>query len=245
MNDAGDQVTTKPLILIVDDVEFFLEVEKGFLKNTFAEIETARNGVEALEKIAERKPDLIYMDVNMPVMDGLECCRKIKADPELKDIPIIVVYASSKDVDDNVVRKSGCSGILHKPVDRNEFLELGRNYLPQVDRRFRRAPCQATVDFSLNGESLQGQAFNISRNGMYVQYRDLIPDKARIKMSFLLPTLSPTPIETWAVVAWINFGFPRGKLDMPQGFGVEFKLLSADFLEVIERFVDQNIRTAE
>ena len=231
-------MTDKPRILIVDDVEFFLEVEKGFLKNTYAEIETARNGLEALDAIARKKPDLIYMDVNMPKMEGTECCRKIKDDPKLKDIPVIVVYAASKGVDDLQIKKCGCDGILHKPVDRNEFLEVGRNFLPQVDRRFQRVACQMTVELSLDGKKLQGQGYNISLNGMYIQYRDAIPDKSRIRLSFLLPTISPEPIEVWSVITWQNFGFPRGKLDMPQGFGVEFKLLNARYKKVIEEYID-------
>jgi CheY-like chemotaxis protein len=227
----------KPHILIVDDVEFFLEVEKGFLKNTYAEIETARNGVEALEAIARKKPDLVYLDVNMPVMDGIECCRKIKSDPRLKDIPVVVVYAASKGLDDKRIRESGCDGVLHKPVDRNEFLAVGRNFLPEVDRRYRRVPCQMTVDFSIDGKPFQGQGYNISLSGIYIQYRELIPNKARLELSFLLPNISPDPIECWSVVTWGNFGFPRGKLDMPQGFGVEFKLLNPHQIKTIERFI--------
>jgi CheY-like chemotaxis protein len=231
-------VTDKPHILIVDDVEFFLEVEKGFLKNTHAEIETARNGLEALAAIERKKPDLIYMDVNMPIMDGIECCRKIKADPQLKNIPVIVVYASSKGIDDAQIKECGCDSILHKPVDRNEFLEIGRNFLPEVDRRFQRVPCQMTVEFSHKGEKFQGLGYNISQSGMYIQYRDAIPDKSRIRLSFLLPTISPEPIEVWSEITWQNFGFPRGKLDMPQGFGVEFKLLNARYHRIIEEYID-------
>jgi CheY-like chemotaxis protein len=231
-------VTNKPLILIVDDVDFFLEVEKGFLKNTNAAIETARNGQEALDAIERNKPDLIYLDVNMPIMDGLECCRKIKEDPKLRDIPVVVVYAKSKGVDDLQVKDCGCDGILHKPVDRNEFLELGRNFLPQVDRRFQRVPCQMTVEFSLDNKKHQGQGYNISLSGMYIQHRETIPDKARLRLSFFLPTVSQYPIESWGEVTWKNFGFPRGKLDMPQGFGVEFKLLNSRYRNVIEQHID-------
>jgi CheY-like chemotaxis protein len=235
-------VTNKPHILIVDDVEFFLEVEKGFLKNTHAEIETARNGLEALAAIGRKKPDLIYLDINMPLMDGTECCRKIKADPQLRHIPVIVVYAASKGMDDVEINKCGCDGILHKPVDRNEFLELGRNFLPQVDRRFMRVPCQMTVELSIDGKKFQGQGYNISLNGMYIQYRDPIPAKSRLRLSFLLPTVSPDPIEVWCEMTWQNYGFPRGKLDMPQGFGVEFKLLNARYKAVIEQYIESDTK---
>ena len=231
-------MTNKPLILIVDDVDFFLEVEKGYLRNSCAEIITARNGKEALDAIRHQKPDLIYMDVNMPIMDGIACCRVIKSDPDMRSIPVIVVYASSKDVDDLQVRESGCDGILHKPVDRNEFLEIGRNFLPQVDRRFKRAPCKMDVDTYHAGTTSRGTGYNISRNGIFVQCADSIPIKARVRMKFLLPDAGSTLIETWGEVAWVNVGPPLGNLNMPHGFGAEFKLLNARHLEMIERYIE-------
>ncbi len=229
----------KPTILLVDDVDFFIEVEKSYLKQTYADIVTAGNGREALEAIAQKRPDLIFMDVNMPVMNGIECCRKIKSDPELKSIPIIIVYATSKDVDDRQVEAAGCDAFIHKPVDRREFLELGRQFLPKVDRRFRRVACEMSVDFNLNGAMCQGRGFNISSSGMYIEYKGEIAPGDRIKLSFYMPTVSSRPVETWAEVSWVNQGFPRTKLNLPQGIGVEFKLISKEDKTVIEEFINQ------
>ena len=70
-------------ILLVDDAKFFLELEKQFLKNTPATLLTASSGKEALEIAKESRPSLVFMDVDMPEMDGLDCCRQFKADPFL------------------------------------------------------------------------------------------------------------------------------------------------------------------
>lgn len=229
----------KPTILLVDDVDFFLEVEKSYLKETYADVVIARNGMEALDEIARKRPDLIFMDVNMPVMDGIECCKRIKDNPALKSIPVIIVYATSKDVNDQQVSAAGCDGYIHKPVDRKEFLELGRQFLPKVDRRFRRVACEMSIDINCEGKHLQGRGFNISSSGMYIEYKDEMASDARIKLSFYLPTASPNPVETWAEVSWVNQGFPRTKLNLPQGFGVEFKLTNRDHKNVIEKFIEQ------
>jgi len=229
----------KPTILLVDDVEFFLEVEKGYLKQTYADIITARNGQEALQQIAEQRPDLIYMDVNMPIMNGIECCTAIKNDPDLKSIPIIFVYATSKDVNDDQISASGCDGYILKPIDRRQFLEIGRKFLPKVDRRSRRVPCQMSVEISSDGKRFQGRGYDISSNGMYIEFKEEMAEKERLRIAFFMPTISPKPIETWSEVTWVNQGFPRTRLDMPQGFGVEFKLTSREDRAVIDQFVDQ------
>jgi Response regulator receiver domain len=78
-------------ILLVDDVDFFPEIEKDYLPQIPAEILIAGNGQIALEQAEQHRPNVIFMDVNMPVMDGLTCCRKLKADPRLKDIPVIMI----------------------------------------------------------------------------------------------------------------------------------------------------------
>ena len=67
-------------ILLVDDVQLFREIEKTFLHRSGYEILTAATGLEALEKAREYQPKLILLDCLMPVMDGIECCRRIKSD---------------------------------------------------------------------------------------------------------------------------------------------------------------------
>ncbi|PLX92529.1 MAG: hypothetical protein C0621_09425 [Desulfuromonas sp.] len=230
---------SKPKILLVDDVDFFLDLERDFLRRTPAEIITARNGQEALDLAREHLPSLIYMDVNMPVMDGVTCCKAIKADPLLCKIPIVMVFATTKDVDNTVVAACGCDGVLNKPVDRSAFLTLGRKYLFDVERREKRVPCQVTVTFSVAGESYQGMSVNISEHGLYIQFRGTVEKEVRLPVSFYLPTISTTCLEVRARVAWVNQGFPRRDMDLPQGFGIELLKMTPAQTEVIESYIER------
>ena len=96
-------------ILLVDDVDFFLEMEKDYLRQTPAEVLVAGNGRIAIEQAEQHRPDLIFMDVNMPVMDGLTCCRKLKANQRLKDIPVVMVFAPNGNLDEAACRAAGCA----------------------------------------------------------------------------------------------------------------------------------------
>lgn len=87
-------MSNKPNILCVDDEEFNQSLIEAALGELF-EIELASNGEEALSKIAEKQPDLVILDVEMPIMGGYECCRRIKSDDDLAEIPVL--FLSAKD----------------------------------------------------------------------------------------------------------------------------------------------------
>lgn len=229
----------RPKILLVDDVDFFIELEKDFLKRTPADILTARNGQQALDIVRREKPDMVFMDVDMPIMDGLACCRQIKADPALKSTPVIMVYAPTKATTNATCQAAGCDGILNKPVDRAAFLDLGRKFLFAIERREKRIPCQMTVTFQTNGVEYQGIGLDISPNGLYIQFRQTVKAEELLRLSFLLPTVCATPIEAVARIAWINQGFPRQDLGIPQGFGVQFQQISPASLASVHRYLEQ------
>lgn len=227
-----------PKILLVDDVDFFIELEKDFLRRTPAEILTAKNGQQALEIARREKPALIYMDVSMPVMDGLACCKALKKDPELKHIPVIMVFAQSKEIDNTDCTAVGCDGVLNKPVDRTAFLDIGRKYLFSIERREKRINCQVSAAFKIDGVDHRGVILDISSGGMYIQYRDPVPADAKIIISFYLPTVSAELIEVRGRITWVNQGFPRKDLSIPQGFGVQFMQVGPKALSVIRHYID-------
>ena len=111
-------------------------MEKDFLRQTAATILTARNGQEAYEAVALHRPDVVFMDVTMPVMDGIACCRKIKQDPALRSTPVVMVFAPSREVSPESVAASGCDGCLTKPVERKAFLDMGRRFLFDISYNF-------------------------------------------------------------------------------------------------------------
>ncbi len=105
-------------ILVVDDDSFLREwLQESLVLNGY-QVETAENGLKALTTCAEYKPDLVLMDAMMPVMDGIEACRKIKESKEGKSIPIIQMTGVK--ADDETVNKSfdaGCNDFITKPIN--------------------------------------------------------------------------------------------------------------------------------
>jgi len=111
-----------PRILAVDDQPLNLELLGAYLSGVDCELTIARDGFQALAQIAARQPDLVLLDVVMPGIDGFEVCRRIKADPANRLLPIVLVTSLS-DVDNRVRGlEVGADDILAKPIDRNELM---------------------------------------------------------------------------------------------------------------------------
>ncbi len=119
-------------ILLAEDISTNREVVRGFLRKQPLEIIEAENGEQAIKLAREFKPDLILMDIQMPVMDGIEAIKKIKTDPELKHIPIIALTASvfNKDIEN---LKLLCEGYLRKPVSGYNLLRKLAKILMQEE----------------------------------------------------------------------------------------------------------------
>ncbi|MBF0526292.1 MAG: response regulator [Deltaproteobacteria bacterium] len=118
------------LILVVDDVDLNRSLIKGFLNYPGMDIIEAANGAEAVEAARRYQPNLILMDMKMPVMDGTEATHIIKQDQRLKQIPVVVLTAAVSEEDENKVRKAGCDGFLRKPVSKQELYAELAKFLP-------------------------------------------------------------------------------------------------------------------
>ncbi len=103
-------------ILVVEDVEFNRDLVVQLLEDEY-EIITAADGAEGLRLAERERPDLILMDLSLPVVDGWEATRRIKAHAELKSIPIIALSAHAMTGDEEKARQSGCDDYLSKPLD--------------------------------------------------------------------------------------------------------------------------------
>lgn len=234
---AGDVNPMK--VLLVDDVAFFRDVMRDYFRRTPVSLLFASNGREAVEMAAKEWPDLIYMDVAMPEMSGLEACRQLKSNPRLAKIPVLLIFTPDRDASEDDVRAAGSDGYLKKPFGREEFLNLGHRYLYHIERRERRVPCQMTVDFTIAGKNYQGRGVDISLHGVYVEFREEIPPQKLIEVSFILPSISAHRIHAKGRVAWVNQGFPRKNLNMPQGFGIEIQSIDIESIDTIKRFLEK------
>lgn len=109
-------------ILIVDDEPDILKIVIFRLKTKGYQTISATSGEEALHLVAETKPDLIILDLRMPGINGDEVCRKIKADQDLCDIPVILLTASTGQDIEQLAKEIGAVDFIRKPFDNQEFI---------------------------------------------------------------------------------------------------------------------------
>jgi len=116
-------------ILLVDDTEQNRYVLSRILARAGLEVEQCTTGKEALERV-KSCPDLVILDVKLPDISGYEVCRRIKADPELKKIPIIVVTSYALSGDDGKAHAAGCDAYVTKPYSPRQLLAKIKEFLP-------------------------------------------------------------------------------------------------------------------
>ena len=117
-------------ILVVDDSKTALMMEREILeRRTKYQCVTASDGLEAVEKAQQERPDLILMDVVMPRMNGFEACKKMRQHPGTKEIPIVLVTTRGEESYMEAGFQSGCNDYITKPVNGTELVALIQSYL--------------------------------------------------------------------------------------------------------------------
>ena len=116
-------------ILLVDDSNTILMMEKFILRNDPYELVSATNGEEAVRKAAEQQPDLILLDVIMPKMGGFEACRLIRENELTRSIPVIMVTTRGEAANVETGWANGCTDYVTKPINAVELLAKVRSIL--------------------------------------------------------------------------------------------------------------------
>jgi len=119
----------RPRILIADDEPDLLSTIQCQLRWCRYDVTTAANGLETIEKARREKPDLILLDVNMPVMNGHQVLERLRANPDLASIPVIMVTAMYEPKDIAAVSAYGVADYVTKPFDFSELTEKISNAL--------------------------------------------------------------------------------------------------------------------
>ena len=127
MRHIGFQMAKR--ILIVDDASTVLLLEEVILNQAGFSTLRASNGQDGVNKALAERPDLILMDVKMPVLDGFEACRILRLHHQTRSIPIIMVTSRSEEENVEIGFSSGCNDYVTKPIDRVELVSKIRNYL--------------------------------------------------------------------------------------------------------------------
>ncbi len=147
-------------ILVVDDEQDILELIRHTLNKEGYEVHVAANGQQAVEKALKIKPDLILMDVMMPVMDGMEACRQLKENPETSDLAIIFLTARSEEFAELAGFEAGADDYIAKPI-------RGRVLLSRIRAILRR-----------------NSSNSVEEEIVKLQFEDLIIDRERFLVVF-------------------------------------------------------------
>ena len=116
-------------ILVVEDQEDNRQILRDLLGNAGYELTEAENGEDAITAVAKKRPDLILMDIQLPIMDGYEATRRIRSNPDMNSVPIIAVTSYALAGDEEKALEAGCDGYISKPYSPRELLTKVRTYL--------------------------------------------------------------------------------------------------------------------
>ncbi len=125
---------SKKKVLVVDDDPDFVDAVKSVIEGGGYEVDVAYDGKEGLEKVAQSRPDVIILDVMMPVMNGHEACKKLKEDPATAEIPIIMLTAVASRVTSSTythrdMLESDAEDYIPKPVEPEVLLQRIKDWL--------------------------------------------------------------------------------------------------------------------
>jgi uncharacterized protein (TIGR02266 family) len=224
----------RPDILLVDDVAMFRELGALFLARS-GRVTTAAGGIEALAVAHRNPPDLMLVDLLRPDLDGAEVCQMVKSDPDLCDIPVIMMVGHDEPRDWGRAVRAGANDVLPKPLSRAGLITAVSRLLGERDARGRpRVALNAPAELSLEGEVHDGLLHNISRGGLFVETPYSAPEQTEFCLRFELPD-SHRELRPTAEVVWQRTE-AQGE-DMPAGLGMRFIEIDGGSVQLLDDFV--------
>lgn len=122
-------------VLVVDDQESWRQVCAEYLGYYNFRVETAASGEAALEACLAQPPELVIMDLAMPVLDGFETTRRLKGDARTRHIPVVALTGYASESTEAEARAAGCAAVLHKPVSPRTLLHAVLQHLTPAARQ--------------------------------------------------------------------------------------------------------------
>jgi two-component system cell cycle response regulator DivK len=130
-------VREPPLVLLAEDFEDARELYRDYLEFSGFSVLTANNGREAIEQAVSVQPDIILMDASMPVLDGWQATRELKANPVTKHIPVLALTAHAFDDARREAKEVGCDGFVTKPCLPDDLVTRIRAVLEPAKKKKR------------------------------------------------------------------------------------------------------------
>ncbi|HEU4402858.1 MAG TPA: response regulator [Candidatus Polarisedimenticolia bacterium] len=220
-------------ILLVDDVRRCLDLLKNYLKRTTCRILTARSGTEALALCRREAPDLIFLDAGLPGSDGLETCRLLKADPDLRPIPVVIV--TGPEGREECVA-AGCDDVLPRPVTQGSFLERVRRFAPLRERQEDRITVSLRVEFRVVSATYTAFTKDLSPHGAFLKSPRPFAVGTPLTLTIHLPRRKE-PLRVGGEVRRVVEEAPGSHL-LP-GIGVAFRNLSPEATRILKEFIKE------
>ena len=229
----------KKIILLADATLFFIGIEKTFFLRDNFELRTAHTGAEVLEIVASSCPDIVFLDLHLSEMSGDDCCRRIKADANLKQIPVVMVTEGAREEDLARCRQSGCDDIILKPINLENFIVTAKKHLNIQIRTLPRYIARMRVHFGQDASQLFSEyTLNLSTGGVFLETMNLMAEGTPLAVEFVLPHRNIT-IKCKACVAWVNHPEMIRNPNLPAGMGIQFLDLSTDSIEAIRSYIHE------
>jgi len=228
--DLHDICFERSTILVVDDVESNREFIKECLSKVNLDVITIENGQQALFFVKECHPDLIFMDIRMPVMDGYEATEKLKSDPETSDIPIIALTASVSTEIKTKIRLLGFNGYLSKPVNISNLLNELSKYL-----KYQEEKSEPESDQEENIEKKTDVGLTVEEIAQLPELIKILEDRFLAESQELITLMEIDAIEE----------FSKMMVDLGKQYHVKFLIdYGEDLLESVESFDVSKVESA-
>ncbi len=217
-------------VLIVEDNIASLELMTEVFTSLNAEVRAFSDSEKAVGVVNEEKFDGIFLDLEMPKLNGFDLARLIRKSSWNKSTPIVIVTGRDERQTMQDAFALGATFFLQKPVDRQKLSVLFRTVsggMLENRRKYIRVPIQADVACTVGARTLRGVCWNLSQGGMQVEVGGLRPQDA-VRLSFQLPIAAVT-IDAAGIVVWGN----------EQRQGIQFASVSERSQQSIRKFIEE------
>ena len=226
-------------ILVVDDNPMFRELEAIFLAGS-GEVITAESGSIGLELARRHRPHVMIVGLDMPDLAGDAVCREVKNDPELRDVPVVLITNADDAADRERSVRAGADDVLTKPIHRISLIQSGHRFIRYSEvRGLKRVPMVAPVKLGPDGTGIEGVSRDVSRGGMMVEFDAHFDSSSEVELHFALPEPASAPLRPTAKVIWRRHEGSRSSI------GLQFLSLDGTGARQIDEFVYERSAIAE